>query len=304
MNGQAARVLDAKQVIVHFGCGNLGIGAVLPFLIRHYGKQNKLVAYQRLPSKNWDDVHNGMVITLQTSSGDFMPFRVVRMNESSDESSDLFIANLIKAINNEQRILVLGSDLQADGELLLRLIQEAQNRKSIISCSLSGGQNSLIRLLRISKDYWQVALVFENNTENWHPDNGIEKNEWHHVIVDRICSRVMPYDPDNKTPFIECISEDPANVQFLWSEENPILSKLNPEPIIKGAMGETVVPEWEEIQFDADQIDNQVLRKRALTNAPPCDYRDVVLPNVSRERNEFRKSIPCAITINVGSRSP
>jgi len=251
MNGEAS----VKPVLIHFGCGNLGLGAVLPFLIHHYGMTHKIIAFQRRTGK-WATIPDKIILPIKTSAGDFMPFHVVFMKQGESPSMLSCSAD---------RVLVLGSDLLQDGLALLNQDELLKINQPIISCSLAAGQDKLVDLLKIS-NYWERALVFENTAKDGWKDKSLE-GRWHHIITDRICIRIKPYDQRDH-PYVlsqcEIANKDKTNISFAWpvAANIPIIDRTPP-----CSQGEIVVLSWSTRSFADDELSWQQFRKRALVNS-------------------------------------
>jgi nucleoside phosphorylase len=253
----------ALPSIVHFGCGKLAVGAVIPFLIQRYGTTHQLIVVQRCESKrhaqSWAKVRNNGILPLLTTAGDFMPFRTV-IFDGSEASSREVCLSLSKP---ERRLLLLLPDINMSRGFLEN-ISTAQNKELLISCSLGGAQEMLIQLLRICPK-WEKALVFENTAAK--DDWSTLPKPWYHVIVDRICWQ-MEFFPDGQERVrVHC--EAPEHVSFSWPADAQI-----PAPAHKIADAEKVHAEhleaetWKWETFPKEEIEWYRLRKRALVNAP------------------------------------
>jgi hypothetical protein len=247
---------DELATVVHFGCGRLGVGAVLPFLVHHYGSKARIVVVQRW-SDRWRCVPDGIVVPFSTTAGDFMPFRTIVFDGSEHQT----VNRGPEQDEGERRLLVLVPEIGMSLDLLRRL-SKASQKKLIISCSLSSGQAELIQLLRIFPD-WEKALVFENNASNeWK----IHPARWHHIIVDRICWQLEQFSDRNK--FIRAHCEGSSNVSF-WVPDAAMI----PSPVV-GAKRWTIAGEhieaddWKYERFEPKEAEWYKLRKRALINAP------------------------------------
>jgi hypothetical protein len=257
-------VRSGRPVVVHFGCGRLGTGAVLPFLIQQYGTDHTIIAVQRL-SSNWERVPTGM-LSIDTKVGDKMPFgdkkpfgdkmpfqaRIIKR----DELTAAPISELLESLTNEHRILLLVPGIALCHELLRCIRQNASDL--IVSCSLGEGQNELIRMLRLSNS-WSKTLIFENTAhKNW---KGLKR--CYQVIVDRICWHVEPYSPN-----IGIVShcEKSEYVRFCWPKSAGVPEKARPGHRPEGEQID-LPPESLKAVADGD-FKREYSRKRALINAP------------------------------------
>lgn len=253
--------------VIHFGCGHLGAGAVIPFLIHRYGHDHRIVVVQRNSAK-WKEVRDGSVLPIQTTAGDFMPFQTCIVN-SAEEFGD---ERHLDALKTSKRLLILVPSIWECHSLLKHFSRFGSD--SLISCSLGEGQGELIQILRISVG-WTKALVFENTpARDWKHLDGPSGPRWYPVLVDRICWHVEEFSPKSGRHSLLCHCEVGKHVRFSWPDSAAIPDSSNlalTTPSLGIDLGERIeVGGWSMEAF-ADTVKErewQILKKRALVNAP------------------------------------
>lgn len=246
----------STHTVVHFGCGRLGLGAVLPFIVERYGS-SRIVAVQRRSSA-WKDVPSGVILPLRTTAGDFLPFRTVVLADYHR-----FLEEYARW-QAEQRILVLLPSIGMATELLNAL---SENGKSevLVSCALGAGQSEIVQLLRVCP-HWNKVLIFENTMAGeWDSLGSDRLKTCHHILVDRICWYSEGYSTTSKRSAVLCHCEESSSASFSWPRAADI-----PEPsTISSVSGELVQAGWKCEVFDGNEQGAwRRLRKRALINAP------------------------------------
>jgi hypothetical protein len=248
--------------IIHFGCGQLGIGAVLPFLISRYGNSHIIIAVQRR-SEDWGKIPNNIILPIRTKAGDSMSFRTVVCDDSAD-----CLEHIESCLINNRRLLLLVSDIQKCHDLMVH-IYGLTKTDPIVSCSLGSGQNDLIQFL-CTFPHWKKVFLFENSEANdWKEKiKPIPGKEYFHILVDRICWHLEFEGSEYKKKLVYCHCEDPNKVSFLWPQ-NANIPELDKK--VESPYGERILYDnWNAKGFstDDDEIKWQHLRKRALINAP------------------------------------
>lgn len=255
-----------RPSIVHFGCGHLGVGAVLPFLIDRFGFSHRIIAVQRRSDK-WSQIPNNIILPLRTKNGDCMPFRTLVVD--FDNSTSRIYRNISKSLETESRLLLIVPDFQSCHDLMVTIKNSSNNL--LISCSLGSGQPDLIQLLNVFRD-WDKTFIFENTASTEWKDT-FKKEMYHHILVDRICWN-LEFAGVGKSPSVLCHCEANTdkdgnnNVSFLWPSDAGIpvdVDRSRPQ------LGENInYRGWEANSFENN--DNEIewhhLRKRALINAP------------------------------------
>lgn len=237
---------SALPVVMHFGCGRLGVGAVLPFLIDRYGNSHRIVAVQRR-SKNWYNVTGNFIFPMRSTAGDCMPFRTVVVDDIGSTLEGIELS-----LKNEPRLLLLVTDIHHCYDLMSAISELSQNNL-IISCSLGAGQPDLVQLLSIFPN-WKHALIFENDAyEQWWEIDSI-KNKAYQILVDRICWH-LEFSGIGKSSAVLCHCEADDKARFSW-------------PRGAGIPLEGRTRLWKMEIIDNGREKEWHFRKRALINAP------------------------------------
>lgn len=241
-------------VVMHFGCGKLGVGAVLPFLINRYGRSHIIIAVQRR-SKSWSKVPNNIIFPMRTKAGDCMPFRTVVV-----DNNPTTLERIKLSLKSERRLLLLVPDIQYCYDLMTAISKLSQNNL-IISCSLGEGQPDLVQLLSIFLN-WEKALIFENNaSDEWENIPSIKGKAYHHILVDRICWH-LEFLGFGKAVLCHCEAGDKVPVS--WPKDAGI-----PLDDVRPVDGVKIVSDWKiKIIENDDEKNWHHHRKRALINAP------------------------------------
>jgi hypothetical protein len=167
----------ACQDVVHIGCGQLGVGAVVPFLHTAFGESGRLFLVQRLGEK-WNMFEEGGSCYLENDGGFFESYRV-HVLRGPNHMREL----RLELESGCGRFLLLVPNLS----YLTYILDAIGTPETVISCSLGSGQGELVAPLRAAVN-WGRLLAFENTMGDF---NSIGKPV-QHVLVDRICWGFRP----------------------------------------------------------------------------------------------------------------
>ena len=167
---------QATRVVLHAGCGKLGIGAVIPFLHAAFPNTSIVLVQRREP--HWTDIDDGSTCHLENDSGFYRPYRV----------------HLVLTPDEVTKLIGIGEGDPQDHLILVKtlglvdvILRRIGTPPLCVSCSLGEGQADLALPLRAAKDQWSHLYAFENSVDTRSFEPLLDEDRVHHVVVDRIC---------------------------------------------------------------------------------------------------------------------
>jgi hypothetical protein len=245
--------MSPVPVVVHVGCGKLGIGAVIPFLHAAYPDASIVLVQRR--GKHWVDVKEGSTCYLENDSGFYRPYRANVVLSAAD----LNTLSLSHDPAYGDRLVLIDETLSFLGDLLKKI----GDPPVTMSCSLGDGQTDLARALQAAKTHWTQLYAFENSVNR--AAFGSLSERVRHVVVDRICwDSGVSTDP-TRAPGTHRASCEKEFASY-WV---PAESAIDPATVTRRGADFGLEGAWLRVMqyHGRDELERIVRRKRALVNA-------------------------------------
>ncbi|THD83212.1 MAG: hypothetical protein E7812_00835 [Phenylobacterium sp.] len=172
----------------------------------------------------------------------------------------------VEALRREKRLLALVPGIWTCTNLLDHIAKGES--EVIVSCSLGGGQDELIQLLRVSES-WHKVLVFENSpAQGWEASGFSER--YFPVVADRICWHIDEFNPAKMRSAVISHCEAAKYARFSWQRSAGIPGDSSQGGAHQSAVcGEIIKSEgWLTEAFPDLEFEAYRKKKRALVNAP------------------------------------
>ncbi len=206
-----ARVSGWENPHIHVGVGKLAVGAVIPFIRLQLPNRQLLLVQSE--SERWNGIAKRSICRLQNDANFKETFDIWRPVDKSDLKKRI---NKRRADDQDISGIII---ITEDDTYVAELVKILNSSLTSVSCSVGSGQKRVALALSSKNAKWSRIYAFENRLDPcWDEVSFLQRI--HHVVVDRICSDLMPMDDaqGKSVPVMNCICEKKF-ASFLWPDQ-------------------------------------------------------------------------------------